>query len=67
MNAQGPWHCRYLNKSNDPENWYYVSPPLELSPPPAPAANVKGREDSAALSQRAEPGREGSHPGTRHR
>lgn len=49
MDAQGPWHCRYLNKSNDPENWYYVGPPLELSQPPALLANVNVREDPPAL------------------
>jgi len=49
MNAQGPWHCRYLNRSNDPENWYYVRPPLELPLPPYPQANPKGREDPHPL------------------
>jgi hypothetical protein len=56
MNAQGPWHCKYLNKSNDPENWYYVRPPLELSPPPSSLANPKGREDPHALQGKAELG-----------
>lgn len=46
MNAQGPWHYRYLNKSNDPENWYYVRPPLEL---PYPLVNPKDREDPHPL------------------
>lgn len=45
MNAQGPWHCRYLNKSNDAENWYDVRPPFELPPPLVPLENVKVRED----------------------
>ena len=51
MNAQGPWHCRYLNRSNDPENWYYVRPPLELPLPPYPQANPKGREDPHPIGQ----------------
>lgn len=64
MNAQGPWHCRNLNKSNDPENWYDGRPPFELSPPPIPlAVNVKVREDPPAFQGRAEPGQEGVHLG----
>lgn len=57
MNAQGPWHCRYLDKSNDPENWYYVRPPLELAPPPYPMANPKGKEDPHPLQGGGGPAR----------
>lgn len=63
MNAQGPWHRRYLNKSNDPENWYDVSPPFELPPSPVPLANVRVRKNAPALQGRAEPGQEGAQLG----
>lgn len=49
MNAQGSWHCRYLNKSNDLENWNDKRPPLELPPLPYPLANPKSREDPHPL------------------
>lgn len=62
MNAQGPWHCRYLDKSNDPENWYYVRPPLELAPPPYPMANPKGKEDPHPLQGGGGQVDEGSKP-----
>lgn len=66
MNAQGPWHCRYLNKSNDPENWYYMRPPLELPPPPYPLVNPKGKADHHPLQGGAEPGRMRGESPARH-